>query len=121
MRSSGGTNFGLAGSVVARTKSKIACFAAPSFQEGSASAALRQRRADQRCARERQNRQHRKEERRFMAPMNVSFMIASTVVTGGTPGTCPSCYASNYCGAILDAVSPGYPKSALLGYRFAVH
>jgi len=36
MRSSGGTNFGLARSVVARTKSRIACFAGPSFHEPSA-------------------------------------------------------------------------------------
>ena len=35
MRSSGGTNFGLARSVVARTKSTIACFAGPSFHDGS--------------------------------------------------------------------------------------
>src|SRR5260221_7800609 len=35
MRSSAGTNFELPCSVVARTKSRIACFAAPSFQEAS--------------------------------------------------------------------------------------
>jgi len=35
MRSSGGTNFGLVDSVVARTKSRIACFAGPSFHAGS--------------------------------------------------------------------------------------
>ena len=35
MRSSGGTNFGLARSVVARTKSTIACLAGPSFHDGS--------------------------------------------------------------------------------------
>src|ERR1700744_542794 len=35
MRSSAGTNFELPGSVVARTKSTIACFAGPSFQEAS--------------------------------------------------------------------------------------
>src|ERR1019366_3318141 len=34
IRSAGGTNFGLAWSVVARTKSRIACFAGPSFQDG---------------------------------------------------------------------------------------
>jgi hypothetical protein len=33
MRSSGGTNFGLASSVVARTKSRIACLALPSFDD----------------------------------------------------------------------------------------
>src|SRR5262245_33689563 len=37
MRSSGGTNFGLALSVVARTKSTIACFAGPSFHDGKGS------------------------------------------------------------------------------------
>ena len=37
MRSSGGTNLELALSVVAFTKSTIACFAAPSFHEGSGS------------------------------------------------------------------------------------
>src|SRR5262245_7849313 len=37
MRSSGGTNFGLALSVVARTNSTIAVLAAPSFQDGSGS------------------------------------------------------------------------------------
>src|SRR5271170_8164287 len=37
MRSSGGTNFGLAGSVVTRTKSRIACFAGPSFHEANGS------------------------------------------------------------------------------------
>ena len=36
-RASGGTNFGLALSVVAFTKSRIACLAGPSFQEGSGS------------------------------------------------------------------------------------
>src|SRR5271170_7494696 len=35
MRSSGGTNFELLRSVVSRTKSSIACFAGPSFHEGS--------------------------------------------------------------------------------------
>ena len=45
MRSSGGTNFGLALSVVARTNSTIACFAGPSFHEGSGSSGLR----DGRC------------------------------------------------------------------------
>ena len=35
MRSSGGTKFGLDWSVVACTKSTIACFAGPSFHEGS--------------------------------------------------------------------------------------
>ena len=39
MRSSGGTKSGLDVSVVAFTKSTIACFAAPSFQEGNASVA----------------------------------------------------------------------------------
>ena len=39
MRSSGGTNFGLALSVVVFTKSRIACFAGPSFHEGKGSAA----------------------------------------------------------------------------------
>src|SRR5271169_271850 len=39
MRSSGATNFGLLGSVVVLTKSSIACFAGPSFQEGNGSAA----------------------------------------------------------------------------------
>ena len=34
MRAAGGTNFGLAGSVVARTKSRIAAFAGPSFHDG---------------------------------------------------------------------------------------
>src|SRR5262252_4165594 len=38
MRSSLGTNFGLDGSVVDCTKAVIACFAAPSFQDGSGSA-----------------------------------------------------------------------------------
>ena len=38
MRSSGGTNFGLFLSVVVLTKSRIACFAGPSFQDGSGSA-----------------------------------------------------------------------------------
>ncbi len=37
MRSSGGTKFGLARSVVVFTKSKIACFAGPSFQDASGS------------------------------------------------------------------------------------
>src|SRR5262249_35552501 len=37
MRSSGGTNFGLERSVVARTKSTIACLGGPSFHEGSGS------------------------------------------------------------------------------------
>ena len=37
MRSSGGTNFGLPCSVVARTKSTMACLAGPSFHEGSGS------------------------------------------------------------------------------------
>ena len=36
MRSSGGTNFGLARSVVALTKSRIACFAGPSFHDPNA-------------------------------------------------------------------------------------
>src|SRR5712672_316190 len=36
MRSSGGTNLGLAWSVVALTKSRIACLAGPSFHDGSA-------------------------------------------------------------------------------------
>src|ERR1700733_12368094 len=35
MRSSGGTNFGLARSVVSRTKSRIACLADPSFHDGN--------------------------------------------------------------------------------------
>ncbi len=35
MRSSGGTKLLLDGSVVARMKSRIACFAGPSFQEAS--------------------------------------------------------------------------------------
>src|ERR1700755_1199248 len=35
MRSSGSTNFGLAGSVVSRTKLRIACLAEPSFHEGN--------------------------------------------------------------------------------------
>ena len=35
MRSSGGTKLGLARSVVACTKSRIACFAGPSFHEAS--------------------------------------------------------------------------------------
>src|SRR5664279_3287558 len=39
MRSSGGTNFGLALSVVVLTKSRMACFAGPSFHEGNGSAA----------------------------------------------------------------------------------
>ena len=38
-RSSGGTNLGVALSVVAFTKSMIACFAAPSFHGGSGSVA----------------------------------------------------------------------------------
>src|SRR5262245_46757110 len=33
MRCSGGTNFGLVWSVVTRTKSRIACFAGPSFHD----------------------------------------------------------------------------------------
>jgi hypothetical protein len=37
MRSSGGTNFGLAYSVATRTKSTMACFAGPSFHEGRGS------------------------------------------------------------------------------------
>ena len=37
MRSSGGTIFGLAWSVVTRTKSTMACFAGPSFHEGRGS------------------------------------------------------------------------------------
>ena len=37
MRSSGGTKFWLAASVVAFTKSRIAVLAAPSFHEGSGS------------------------------------------------------------------------------------
>src|SRR5262245_40674717 len=37
MRASGGTNCELAGSVVACTNARIACFAGPSFHEGSAS------------------------------------------------------------------------------------
>src|SRR6266478_2117551 len=37
MRATGGTNFGLAWSVVAFTNSTIACLAGPSFQEGSGS------------------------------------------------------------------------------------
>src|SRR5271165_6936549 len=40
MRSSGGTNFGLAWSVVTRTKSTMACFAGPSFHEGSGSGCI---------------------------------------------------------------------------------
>src|SRR5271170_3604638 len=36
MRSSGGTNFWPDASVVVRTKSRIACFAGPSFHDGSA-------------------------------------------------------------------------------------
>src|SRR5262245_50062049 len=36
MRSSGDTKFGLVGSVVHRTKSRIACLAGPSFHEGNA-------------------------------------------------------------------------------------
>src|SRR5277367_6440569 len=36
MRSSGGTNVGLARSVVSRMKSRIVCFAGPSFHDGSA-------------------------------------------------------------------------------------
>src|SRR6185312_7371114 len=36
MRSSGGTNFGLARSVVVLTKSRIACFAGPSFHDPNA-------------------------------------------------------------------------------------
>src|SRR5262245_46011431 len=36
MRSSGGTNLGLPCAVVARTKSRIACFAALSFHDASA-------------------------------------------------------------------------------------
>src|SRR5271157_6087401 len=39
IRSSGATNFGLLLSVVALTKSRIACFAGPLFQEGKGSAA----------------------------------------------------------------------------------
>ena len=39
IRSSGGTNLGLALSVVVLTKSRIACFAGPSFHEGNGSAA----------------------------------------------------------------------------------
>src|SRR5580704_12626650 len=39
MRSSGATNFGLFLSVVVLTKSRIACFAGPSFHEGKGSAA----------------------------------------------------------------------------------
>src|ERR1700722_13391253 len=35
MRSSRGTNFGLARSVVSRTKSRIACLADPSFHDGN--------------------------------------------------------------------------------------
>jgi hypothetical protein len=37
MRSAAGTNFGLAWSVVSFTKVVIACFAGPSFHEGSGS------------------------------------------------------------------------------------
>ena len=37
MRSSGGTNVGLAWSVVAATNARIACFAGPSFHEASGS------------------------------------------------------------------------------------
>ena len=37
MRASGGTNVGLALSVVERTKATMACFDAPSFQDGSGS------------------------------------------------------------------------------------
>ena len=37
MRSAGGTNFGLALSVVVLTNSTIACLAAPSFHDGSGS------------------------------------------------------------------------------------
>src|SRR5262245_19083200 len=37
IRSSGGTNLGLALSVVAFTKATIACFAGPSFQDGRGS------------------------------------------------------------------------------------
>src|SRR5574341_2295500 len=37
MRASGGTNFGLACSVAAFTKARIACLAAPSFHDGSGS------------------------------------------------------------------------------------
>src|SRR5262249_54473639 len=44
MRSSGGTKFGFARSVVDRTKSRIACFAGPSFHEASSFAGA--------CARE---------------------------------------------------------------------
>src|SRR5437762_606300 len=40
MRCSGGTYFGLALSVVARTKSRTAFFAGPFFQEGSGSACV---------------------------------------------------------------------------------
>ncbi len=40
MRSSGGTNLGLALSVVAFTKSMIACFAGPSFHEGKTLASV---------------------------------------------------------------------------------
>src|ERR1017187_6090708 len=39
MRSSGATNFGLALSIVVLTKSRMACFAGPSFQEGKGSTA----------------------------------------------------------------------------------
>src|SRR5271165_4189378 len=39
MRSSGGTNFGLLLSVVVLTKSRIACFAGPSFHDGNGSTA----------------------------------------------------------------------------------
>jgi hypothetical protein len=39
MRASGVTNLALEMSVVSRTKAMIACFAAPSFQDGSGSAA----------------------------------------------------------------------------------
>ena len=40
MRSSGHTNFGLLLSVVVLTKSRIACFAGPSFHDGNGSAAM---------------------------------------------------------------------------------
>ena len=39
MRSSSGTNFAPPASVVTRTKSTMACFAGPSFHEGSGSLA----------------------------------------------------------------------------------
>src|SRR5664279_4554127 len=40
MRSSGATNFGVLLSVVVFTKSRMACLAGPSFQEGNGSAAV---------------------------------------------------------------------------------